>query len=104
VRYVLLVVVGAFPLLFGVRFTVSIMSLRAPTPPGMRGGRTAAVTSGLIRALTYAGLAFAVGVVLHQALNESRATAAALAGGLFMGGALSAPAIVAQFRKRAENA
>jgi hypothetical protein len=103
VRIVLLAVVAAFPFLFGVSFAVSIFSLRLPTAPGARGGRPAAVTAGLVKALVYAGLAFAVAAALHQALNESWPTAAALTVVPFVAGAIAAPALASRLGRRSRR-
>jgi hypothetical protein len=103
-RYVLLVFVVPFPFLFGISFAIAVMSFRIPTPAGIRAGPVANVASIMVRALTYAGLAFAVGAAVHEAGNESLATAAALSAGPFVAGIVSAPIAIRWTRRRADRA
>ena len=102
-RYVLLAFVIVFPFLFGVMFAIAVMSFGIPTPAGVRAGRAASFAATLVRALIQVGLTIAGAIALHQTLNESIGTAAALMGGPFLAGIAATPVIIRRVRRRSDG-
>ena len=99
-RIVFLILVMIFPLLFGMAFTAALMAIRYPMPTKRLTGRSSYVGAAIMRAVTYAALAFAIGVALHQAANETIAVGAAMTAGPFVAGAIAAPIVSSRIAGR----
>ena len=99
-RFVVLVMAVVFPVLFGIAFTASLMTIRYPMPTKRVIGRSSYVGAAIARAATYAALTFVIAVALHQAAHEAIGVAAALTAGPFVAGAVAGPIVSARIAGR----